>query len=49
MLLASVRYMGGGFVGLREVTNGLAHGYEPTTGMIGTLFKAGTENRERHW
>lgn len=43
MALSTLRYFGGGFVGARELTNGLASGYEPSTGMLGTLFKAGTE------
>ncbi len=42
-LLAGLRYFGAGFVGARELTNGLASGYEPSTGMIGTLFKAGSD------
>jgi hypothetical protein len=43
LAFATTRFLGGGYIGLREVTNGLAHGYEPSTGMIGTLFKGGTE------
>jgi hypothetical protein len=37
--LSALRTLGGGIVGVREFTNGLAGGYEPSTGMIGTLFK----------
>lgn len=39
MALASLRYFGAGFVGARELTNGLAAGYEPSTGLIGTISK----------
>lgn len=42
-ILATVRHFGGGLVGLREVTNGLASGYEPSTGMLGVMVKAGTQ------
>lgn len=41
MVLASMRFFGGGLVGLREVTNAAANGYEPSVGMIGTIIKAG--------
>jgi hypothetical protein len=44
MAMSSLRYFGGGFVGLRELSNGLASGYEPSVGMLGTIFKAGTES-----
>lgn len=37
MALASLRYFGSGIVGVRELTNGLASGYEPSTGLLGTL------------
>lgn len=43
MTLASLRYFGGGFIGAREITNGLAGGYEPSTGMLGTMFRAGAD------
>ena len=41
--LAFIRYAGAGIVGLREVTTAFAHGYEPSTGMIGTMTRAATQ------
>lgn len=41
--LATVRHFGGGIVGLRELTNGLAGGYEPSTGMLGVVTKETTK------
>lgn len=43
MLMKSIHLFGGQFVGLREVTNGLSHGYGPASGLLGTIFKAGEE------
>ncbi len=43
MAMSTLRYFGGGFIGLRELSNGLASGYEPSVGMLGTIFKAGAE------
>ena len=39
--LAGIRFLGGGVVGLREATNALAGGYEPSVGMLGTVMRAG--------
>lgn len=41
--LAFIRYAGSGIVGLREVTTAFAHGYEPSTGMIGTMSRSATQ------
>lgn len=41
-LKASLRFFGGGIVGLRDLTNAAANGYEPSVGMLGTLYKSGT-------
>ena len=43
MALASLRYFGGGIIGLREITNSLAYGNEPSVGMLGTVMKAGAQ------
>lgn len=37
--LATVRYLGGLYPGLRELTNSFGQGYEPSTGMLGTGLK----------
>jgi hypothetical protein len=49
--LAFIRYAGSGIVGLREVTTAFAHGYEPSTGMIGTMARSATQSGEilRTW
>lgn len=39
MMMASIRYFGSGFVGVRDITNGLASGYEPSVGLLSTLYK----------
>lgn len=41
--LAFIRYAGSGIVGLREVTTAFAHGYEPSTGMIGTMSRGAAQ------
>lgn len=38
-LEASVRFFGAGLIGVREITNAVAGGYEPSVGMLGTLMK----------
>jgi hypothetical protein len=43
MLMKSLHLFGGQFIGLREVTNGLSHGYGPASGLLGTVWKAGEE------
>lgn len=43
MLMKSVHLFGGQFIGLREVTSGLSHGYGPASGLMGTIWKAGEE------
>lgn len=39
MGFATVRFFGSQFILLREVTTGMAYGNEPSTGLIGTIFK----------
>ncbi len=39
-LKALARHVGGSFVGLRDVTNAIAGGYEPSVGLIGTVGKS---------
>lgn len=39
MAMATVRYFGGMFVGLRELTNAFAGGYEPSVGLMGYALK----------
>lgn len=41
--LAFIRYAGSGIVGLREVTTAFAHGYEPSTGMMGTMARGAAQ------
>lgn len=43
MLMKSLHLFGGQFIGLREVTSGLSHGYGPASGLWGTMVKAGEE------
>lgn len=44
VFLATLRHFGAGFIGVRDITNAAAHGYEPSVGLLGTLGKeiAGT-------
>jgi hypothetical protein len=43
MAMKAVHLFGGQFVGLREFTSGLSHGYGPGSGLYGTVVKAGEE------
>lgn len=43
MAMSSLRYFGGGIVGLREATNALAGGYEPSVGLLGTVMKSASQ------
>ncbi len=36
---ASLRFIGGGYVGIREITNAVAHGREPSVGMLSSIAK----------
>jgi hypothetical protein len=44
VFMATLRHFGAGYIGVRDVTNAAAHGYEPSVGLLGTLSKeiAGT-------
>jgi hypothetical protein len=39
LILQAVHLFGGGFIGLREFTSGMAHGYGPSSGLVGTFGK----------
>jgi len=43
IMMKAVHLLGGQFIGLREVTSGLSHGYGPASGLLGTIWKAGEE------
>lgn len=40
--LATLRHFGAGYIGMRDVTNAVANGYEPSVGLIGTVMKSAT-------
>jgi hypothetical protein len=40
VLLATVRHIGSGYIGIRDFTNALASGYEPSVGLLGTVSKS---------
>lgn len=42
MLLALTRHVGSYIIGLRDITNGIAGGYEPSVGLLGTVMKSMT-------
>jgi hypothetical protein len=39
-LKATIRYLGAGIIGLRDLTNSIYSGYEPSVGLLGTAMKA---------
>lgn len=40
MALATIRYLGGQYIGIRDITNALAYGNEPSVGLLGTVSHA---------